>query len=162
MKYYKRLKVYKRANLTFDPATGEGWSYRWYSITRKIGKTQVLNTFNYSKTTSSHVWMVASVLIDLSISYIAIEAPQGLQDLDRAMKHHALEREKAAIRLKTARKPERYTHLIEYHDDAIKFLKKQGIKHDAKAAKAAAIAEIELHKKEKQERLLYKAQLVAA
>lgn len=162
MKYYKRLKIYKCSNLTFDPETGEGSSYKWYSIARKFGKIQVLNTYGYSRSTIKHVWKVCGVLKDLNVPYVTIDAPYGLQDLDAAMEYNAVEREKALILAKTARKPKKYESSALHYLSSIKFLKKLGIKHDENKAKALAVAEIEEDRRRRKERALYTAQLVSA
>jgi hypothetical protein len=84
MKYYSRLKTYKASNLTFNPATGEGRSYAWYSISRKFEGVQVLNSYAYSPTTACHVSKLRRLFLSLNIEWVEIEAPRGLQDLDAA------------------------------------------------------------------------------
>lgn len=88
MKYFSRLKLYKAPNLTFNPETIEGRSYHWYLITRKIGKTVLLNGYNYSNTTVRHIYKIRSLLNELNIDFITIEAPRGLQDLTSAENYY--------------------------------------------------------------------------
>lgn len=84
MKYYSRLKQYKASNLTFDPAIGEGRSYKWYAIARKFDGVLVLNSFGYSNTTARHVSKLRKLFRSLGLEWVEIEAPQGLQNLSAA------------------------------------------------------------------------------
>lgn len=86
MKYYSRLNMYKASNLTFDPATGEGRSYEWYSIARNFDGVLVLNTYAYSNTTARHVSKLRGLFHSLGLVYSEIEAPLGLQNLEAAKK----------------------------------------------------------------------------
>jgi hypothetical protein len=86
LKYYTKLGIYKnsRGTLTFNPETGKGHSYGWYEIARKFGKYQVVNSYSYSSTTVRHIGNIRNLLN--YNSFIEIEAPKGLQDLDEAIK----------------------------------------------------------------------------
>jgi len=84
MKHYKKLNLHKAGNLTFNPATGEGRSYEWYSIAREFEGVQVLNSYGYSNTTARHVSKLRGLFCSLGIEWVEIEAPQGLQNLDAA------------------------------------------------------------------------------
>lgn len=84
MKHYSRLNMYKASNLTFNPATGEGRSYEWYSIARKFDGVLVLNTYAYSNTTARHATKLRGLFHSLGLEWVEIEAPQGLQNLDDA------------------------------------------------------------------------------
>jgi hypothetical protein len=86
MKYYSRLRQYKASNLTFNPETGEGRSYEWYSIARKFDGVLVLNAYAYSKTTARHATKLRGLFRSLGLEWVEIEAPQGLQCLDDARK----------------------------------------------------------------------------
>ena len=88
MKFYSRLQVYKASNLTFNPATGEGRSYDWYSIARRFDGVQVLNTYRYSVTTGKHIRKLENLFSDLRLECLFIEAPRGLQDLDAAIEFY--------------------------------------------------------------------------
>lgn len=88
LKYFPRLNLYKASNVTFDPGTCQGYSYKWYRLVDKIGGTVVLNSYAYSNTTIRHIYKVRRVLEDLRIQYVEIEAPTGLQNLERASEHY--------------------------------------------------------------------------
>ena len=88
MKYYKTKNQFSNSTktLTLNVNTLEGRSYEWYSICRNFNGVVVLNTYNYSSTTCKHIIKVRSVLSGLNQSYIELEAPRGLQDLDESLK----------------------------------------------------------------------------
>ena len=88
LKYFPRLGIYKSSNVTFDPVTCQGYSYKWYRLVDKIGNTVVLNTYSYSNTTIRHIYKVRRVLEDLRIQYVEIEAPAGLQNLEDALEYY--------------------------------------------------------------------------
>lgn len=85
--YRPRLKLFKEHRVDFDFETGLGHSYDWYQIAKRIKGIQVLNTYNYSRQTSDHVYMLKNLFKQLGIKYICIESPKGLQDLESARKH---------------------------------------------------------------------------
>lgn len=87
--YAPRLGIFKdfHGKLTFNPETMLGHSYGWYEITKKIGNRFILNTYNYSRQTWDHVCALKQLFNQLGIQYQTIEAPTGLQNLDRALKH---------------------------------------------------------------------------
>jgi len=88
LKYFPRLNLYKASNVTFDPATCQGYSYKWYRLVDKIGDTIVLNSYAYSNTTIKHIYKMRRLLESLGLQYVEIEAPKGLQDLDRAAEYY--------------------------------------------------------------------------
>lgn len=87
MRYYKRLNIYRSGRLEYDPLTKESRSFNWYILSRKIGPYLVVNRYNYSITTIKHYYKICRVLRQANneINY-HIEAPNGLGDLDSAVK----------------------------------------------------------------------------
>jgi hypothetical protein len=90
MRFYPRLTLFKAHSdkLIFNPLTGHGTSYQWYDIAKVIKGKQVLNTYGYSAMTSQHVSKLHALLVQLGIKFVELEAPQGLQNLDAAARHH--------------------------------------------------------------------------
>lgn len=118
MKYYPRLNLYKAANLTFNPDTGNGTSYNWYLITKFFGNTLVLNSYRYSVTTAKHVCKLRSLFIELGLKFIEIEAPRGLQDLESSVRLYTseietLEEEIANKRSRPEKNEERKRSIVE-------------------------------------------------
>lgn len=83
--YYVRAHEFYGRNYGWDPTTGYGHSYRWYTLAKVIRGQQVLNTYAYSQQTSGHVGKLRRLFDLLGVKYLEIDAPQGLQDLSRAM-----------------------------------------------------------------------------
>jgi len=83
MKLFTRLGIYKNSSgtLTFNPETKEAFSYEWYQLVGEFKGKVFLNKFRYSRTTGKHVQEIRSLLKELGISFIAIEASHGLQAL---------------------------------------------------------------------------------
>lgn len=75
LKFFKRLNIYKNSTKTvsFDPVTLEAWSYNW-KFASKIDGVLVFNDYNWSVTTSAHQSAVKSVLRELGIKYIILDA----------------------------------------------------------------------------------------
>lgn len=88
LKYFPRLNLYKSSNVTFDPVTCQGYSYKWYRLVDKIGNTVVLNTFPYSNTTIRHIYKMRRLLESLGLQWVEIEAPKGLQDLNEPAEYY--------------------------------------------------------------------------
>lgn len=89
MKYYKRANIYKASNVVFACETQTATSYSWWVFLKKFkshGKNiLVLNTYNYSNTTTKHQYKLKSLLNDLGIRVDEfVEAPQGLQCISSA------------------------------------------------------------------------------
>lgn len=107
LKFYPRLGIFKTPSdhLTFDPLTLEARSYRWYSIARKLKGKLVLNDYAYSVTTRKHTGILQQLFRELGLSYVSIEAPQGLQNLDAACAHSALAWQACKLANAHARKP---------------------------------------------------------
>ena len=115
LKYFPRLNLYKASNVTFDPATCRGYSYKWYRLVDKIGNTVVLNTYGYSYTTIRHIYKVRRVLEDLRIQYVEIEAPRGLQDLEQAMRHYTFKNQELLERVNNPR-TKKEKNVQRYHE----------------------------------------------
>lgn len=135
--FRKRLGIYKFSGgkLDFDPVTGLGHSYSWYEITKVIKGKLVLNTYRYSVTTGSHVSILQALLEDLGIKFIEIEAPAGLQRLDRAVERHVDLYAKAVVAEKYARI--KSPKLVKQAKAALELAKKlagRGVKVNVKAA----------------------------
>ena len=111
MKYFSRYNLYKASNLTFNPDTCRGYSYDWYRLVDKIGDKVVLNTYSYSNTTIKHIHKTRKLLGELGIKIdLCIEAPEGLQDLNRAIEchtSHVRALEKAMVNGRKAKNEER-------------------------------------------------------
>lgn len=67
MVYKKRDKVYRSANVEFNPETMEGTSYGWWHFVRKINGLVVFNNYQYSNTTRRHQNKMRSLLAKLNI-----------------------------------------------------------------------------------------------
>lgn len=84
--YFKKLKVFKAKNNSFDPATFRAYSYAWWRYVDRINGKIVFNDYRYSNCTSKHQSNMRSLLSELNIKVdLYIEAPKGLQDLDAAI-----------------------------------------------------------------------------
>jgi len=90
--YRPRLRIFKSSSgkLVFNPYTGHGTSYDWYSIAQVFNGKLILNTYRYSVTTNKHIQELHSLFNQLGLKYQTIEAPRGLQDLDQAMRSNTL------------------------------------------------------------------------
>ena len=92
MKHMKRTNTYKASNVTFDPETMEAYSYGWWRFVERTPGGQILfNDYNYSNSTCKHQIKVRRLMRELfpHLPYggnLTIEAPNGLQDLDSAIK----------------------------------------------------------------------------
>lgn len=100
-----RLKIFKRTNLTWDPQTGIGYSYHWYEIAKVIKGQLVLNTYRYSVSTAKHVRLLRNLFDFLELSYVEIDAPSGLQNLNNAAIQCASQWAKLIVKNKYAHKP---------------------------------------------------------
>lgn len=89
LKFYPRLKIYKYRDLVLNPETQTATSYRWYEIYKVINGIRCLNTYGYSVTTSKHVGILRNHFRTWdNDSIFQFNAPNGLQDLDSAIKHY--------------------------------------------------------------------------
>lgn len=86
LKFFKTRRTFEnyKNSCGFDPATGEGHSYGWYSLSKVIKGKLVLNTYNYSSMTVKHISKFCTLFNQLGLTYIKVNAPQGLQNLDVA------------------------------------------------------------------------------
>jgi hypothetical protein len=80
-KYIKSRKRFEKSNLTLDPETYEGRSYRWYLISAKIGGKVFVNKYSYSPTTVKHSGDIFRMLRGLGVEEIyQVSAPRGLRN----------------------------------------------------------------------------------
>lgn len=106
MRWYPRLQVFKSngGKLIFNPTTGEGTSYHWYSITKVIKGKLVLNNYPYSNSTSQHINKLVRLFRALDIDCITCQAPKGLQDLNSLKAQHCKRWAEYEVDAKYARK----------------------------------------------------------
>lgn len=126
-----RLGVFKGCNgkLTFDPVERVGYSYfNGYEIVKEIDGIVILNTYGYSTTTSMHVGVIRSLLEELGIKYQEIQAPKGLQYLNRALEEHVYLLATSTVRAKYARNPDKFKPSVQYNLKALALLEKLGHK----------------------------------
>lgn len=91
MKYCSKSNTYKNSTDTnyFDPEQLIAISYGWWLYLKPIGRELVFNTYSYSPTTVGHQSRLRSLLYRLNIKpTMYIEAPNGLQDISRAIDHY--------------------------------------------------------------------------
>lgn len=88
LEFYPRLGLWKASNVTLDPSTLEAHSYSWWLMARRFGDLVVFNSFRYSVSTSKHQFNVRCWLGHHGISYVTLEAPRGLDDLDSARRRY--------------------------------------------------------------------------
>ena len=91
MKYFKRANIYKNSTgtNTFYVEKQCATSYGWWEYVKRINGQLVFNNYTYSNSTTNHQSAMRSLLRDLGYhSYLIIEAPGGLQDLDSAIKYY--------------------------------------------------------------------------
>lgn len=88
-RWVKSRKRFEKSNLTFDPKTYEGWSYKWYLISAKIGGKIMVNKYSYSRTTSRHYCEILRMLKSLDVAEIyPISAPYGLRNKTMTVKFY--------------------------------------------------------------------------
>lgn len=128
IKFYPRLKYFKnyKDSCGFDPVTGDGHSYDWYALTKVIKGKLVLNTYRYSVQTSKHIGMMSGLFREMGLKYVSIDAPMGLQDLNKACAHIVQELGKAMIKKSHAKKRTGYDWLIRDYRKQLKTLKAIG------------------------------------
>jgi len=92
LRYKKKDDIYSNSTgtLTYDPNVKTAYSYDWYEIARKIEDIWVVNDYNYSNTTAKHKNEIKGFLMREFKAYniLCIEAPKGLQDLERAKQYY--------------------------------------------------------------------------
>lgn len=89
MKLNKLSGLYQASNVTFNPKTNDATSYSWWLFVKQINGLVVFNNYNFSSTTIKHQYKVRRLLDDLGINIdLEIKAPDGLQDLESAIKCH--------------------------------------------------------------------------
>lgn len=128
LKYRKTMGsfVNYKGSCAIDLVNETGHSYRWWSMFERINGKLVLNTYRYSSMTSKHISKAARTLDTLGISYLRVEAPEGLQDLVAARKHAAYQKAKADLEYAHARVKVKYA--TNHAKELIKNLAKIGVK----------------------------------
>lgn len=83
MKYFKRLKLYKANNVTFDPTTTEAYSYRWWCFVKVINGKVIFNNYYYSPSTCKHQNKVWHLLRALNIKIdCTAKFPNGISPVN--------------------------------------------------------------------------------
>lgn len=82
MKFMKRANIYQCSNYncTFDPATVEAHSYRWWRFVAVIDGLVIFNSYRYSNSTSKHQRKVRSLMYELGIKIdLELPLPRGIR-----------------------------------------------------------------------------------
>ena len=157
VKYQPRKNRFSSgSNLVLCADTLEGRSYAWYSISRVIKGQLILNTYHYSSMTGKHISKLRQLFAQLNIEYKSLDAPQGLQDLERAMAYSQenFGRDYVAAKYSRDGKKETWTVNTKFysgHNAKIKLLQSFGIK-TGKNWKQASIDNAEKERREKLDR----------
>ena len=87
MRFSRKRQRYENStkSLVFYP-TFESYSYGWYKVSDKIYDQVLFNTYNYSPTTIKHVSTIRDFIS--ATDYICVEAPDGLSNIDSAIRHY--------------------------------------------------------------------------
>ena len=105
LQWYPRLNLFKRSRLIFNPGTMVATSYDWYEIAKVINGKLVVNDYRYSVTTAKQVNQLKILFYQLDLSYVTLEAPEGLQDLSRAKRREIQEWARREVANKYSRSP---------------------------------------------------------
>lgn len=120
LKYSKKRARYENSthNVTFDPATCQAHSYKWWCFVRKIKGKVVFNDYRYSSSTSGHQSAVRSLLRELNIKIdVIVSTSESLTDsLDSVVAEKY--REIARLNCEIARKGTRKKN-NEYHAELV-------------------------------------------
>lgn len=111
----------------FNPETMYAHSYEWYDLVKVIDGVVVVNSYRYSIQTAKHIWKVQDVLKTLGIKYVELEAPRGLQDLERALRHELETQAARVVASKYGRDKRRLPYKIQ-DSKALKLLASFGYK----------------------------------
>jgi hypothetical protein len=77
MKWYKRLKVFKASNVSYNPETKEAYSYGWWKFVTKVNGKVVFNRHHYSSSTCKHQ---SKVMREMNYDYdLEVNTRLGLQ-----------------------------------------------------------------------------------
>lgn len=82
MKLMKRSGIYQASNwnVTFNPATKEAYSYKWWKFVAIVEGKLVFNDYRYSNSTSKHQSKVLGLLNDLGIKIdLSLPIPKGIE-----------------------------------------------------------------------------------
>jgi hypothetical protein len=119
LSFFPRLNLWKASNVALDAKTLTSWSYGWWEMSKKIGPYLVFNSYGYSNSTRKHQCKVRGWLYDQNESFVTIESPGGLQDLNSARRHYnnlieTLHKEIDNPRSKAMKNHERFLKIAEY------------------------------------------------
>lgn len=81
LKFNKRAGIYTNStgSLTFNPATLEAHSYKWWRFVAQVDGLLIFNDYKYSVSTSKHQYKMRSFLSDLGIKIdLFLELPGGI------------------------------------------------------------------------------------
>lgn len=87
MKWIQKRNRFESSNCTFDPSTGEGYSYGWWQVSRIIGGKKFFNCYHYSNTTCRHQSKIRAHFSNGWAQPVAVEAPEGLQYPRKAIEY---------------------------------------------------------------------------
>lgn len=89
-RWYSKLGEYKNSTGTFRyiPSKKIAYSYRWYELLKEINGHLVLNVYPYSNSTCKHIHELRAILENTGKTYIELEAPNGLSDIETLKKYH--------------------------------------------------------------------------
>lgn len=81
MKYMQRDKLFKGANVDFDPATYRAHSYGWWRFVDMFDGLVVFNNYAYSVTTQRHQRKVRDIMRTLGVKIdLEIDTPKSLKE----------------------------------------------------------------------------------
>lgn len=121
LKFVKKRNAYEKRNLTFSVETGYAYSYGWYCIAKPIAGVLVVNSFNYSRTTSRHCREIVHLARTIGYEKILmVEAPMGLNAQAVTKKHYA---EAISSLEKAIAKPRSRDSANRHRREAIRILK---------------------------------------
>lgn len=167
MRYGVRSNAFKASNCVLDMNELRATSYAWWNMLQVIKGKLVFNNYSYSSATSGHQSKVRSVLRNLGIKIdIEIEAPRGLQNLDKALDQTLYILARNELQQAHSRsKPNRYSKAwVKAQKEALQFLAKCGFKatkeRKLEAQKRVEHERISRLERQREKRLLKKVQIV--
>lgn len=80
MKWFKRLKLFKASNVTFNPKTMDAFSYGWWRFVAVVEGKLVFNNYGYSTSTRKHQAKLRRLLEELHIKVdLFLPLPDGIK-----------------------------------------------------------------------------------
>ena len=116
--YLKTKGIFKNSRGTFflDLVNEKGYSYNWWKLFDKINGIYVLNSYNYSISTTGHIRKARKILDYFKYNYIEVEALQGLSSTASIEAYYYIRLARARVNLKYARKKEMWNKIINDSD----------------------------------------------